>query len=139
MTPIVVIELAGEPRGKGRPRFVRGTGVAFTPSATRKHEAALRYAAQQEMNGRPPFDTALVITVVATFAVPVSWSKRKRADALSGTLPHVKAPDCDNLLKCVDALNGVTWIDDKQITRAVVIKQYGERPSLRIEISGAVS
>jgi Holliday junction resolvase RusA-like endonuclease len=132
----IIVELAGEPKGKGRPRFTRN-GIAFTPAATRKHEAALRFAAQEEMNGRPPLDGALAVTVTATFPIPLSWSKRKRAAAIAGSLPHVKAPDADNLLKVADALNGVAWVDDKQITRAVIIKQYGERPCLRIEIEPA--
>jgi hypothetical protein len=33
-----------------------------------------------------------------------------------------------------DALNQVVWRDDKQVTHATVVKQYGERPSLKIEI-----
>jgi len=132
----IVIELAGEPRGKGRPRFARN-GVTYTSTATRRHEAALRFAAQQEMNGRPPLAGALAVTVTATFPIPLSWSKRKRVAAIAGSLPHVKAPDADNLLKVTDALNGVAWVDDKQITRAVIIKKYGERPCLRIEIEPA--
>jgi Holliday junction resolvase RusA-like endonuclease len=59
---------------------------------------------------------------------------RKRAAALAGSLPHIKTPDVDNLLKTIDALNEICWRDDKQVTHATVVKQYGERPSLRIEI-----
>jgi Holliday junction resolvase RusA-like endonuclease len=131
-TPIV-IEIAGEPRGKGRPRFTR-QGHAFTPAATRSYESAIRYAGQEEMNGAPPLDGALAVVVTATFPVPASWSMRKRAAALSGSIPHTKTPDCDNLLKTIDALNQICWLDDKQITHATVIKQYGERPNLKIEI-----
>ena len=36
MSPIV-IEIAGEPRGKGRPRFAR-SGHTYTPAATRAYE-----------------------------------------------------------------------------------------------------
>jgi Holliday junction resolvase RusA-like endonuclease len=129
----IVIEIAGEPRGKGRPRFTR-QGHAYTPAATRSYESVIRFAAQEEMNGAPPLEGALAVVVTATFPVPSSWSMRKRAAALSGSLPHIKTPDVDNLLKVVDALNQVCWLDDKQITCASVIKQYGERPSLRIEI-----
>jgi Holliday junction resolvase RusA-like endonuclease len=134
MTAPIVIELSGEPKGKGRPRFARG--VTYTPRATRAYETAIRYAAAQKMNGRPPLTGALTVTVTATFPVPVSWSNRKRAAALAGSLPHVTAPDADNLLKITDALNQVVWLDDKQIIRATVIKQYGGRPSLRIEVAG---
>lgn len=132
VTPIV-IEIAGEPRGKGRPRFTR-QGHAFTPAATRSYESAIRYAAQEEMNGAPPLDGALAVVVTATFPVPSSWSMRKRAAALSGSLAHITKPDCDNLLKTIDALNEICWRDDKQITHATVVKHYGERPNLKIEI-----
>jgi Holliday junction resolvase RusA-like endonuclease len=134
MTAPIVIELSGEPKGKGRPRFARN-GRVYTPAATRAYESTLRFAAQEEMNGRPPLDGALAVTVTATFPIPISWSARKRASALAGSLPHVKAPDCDNLLKCTDALNQIVWRDDKQIIKARVVKRYGERPSLRIEIT----
>jgi Holliday junction resolvase RusA-like endonuclease len=130
----IVIEIAGEPRGKGRPRFTR-TGHAFTPAATRAYESAIRYAAQLEMNSRPPFAGALEVRVAATFPVPISWSKRKREAALAGTVPHITKPDCDNLLKCIDALNQIVFADDKQIVHAVVIKRYGDRPCLHIEVS----
>ncbi|MGO8923895.1 MAG: RusA family crossover junction endodeoxyribonuclease [Xanthobacteraceae bacterium] len=129
----IVIEIAGEPKGKGRPRFTRG-GHAYTPTITRNFEATLRLAAEQEMNGQPPIEGALAVVVTATFSIPLSWSKRKRAAALVGSLPHTKTPDVDNLLKVVDALNQICWLDDRQIVHAIVIKQYGERPSLKIEI-----
>ena len=129
----IVIEIAGEPRGKGRPRFTR-QGHAFTPTRTRSYKSAIRYAAQEEMNGAAPLEGALAVIVTATFPVPLSWSKRNRAAALAGSLAHTKTPDCDNLLKTIDALNQICWLDDKQITHATVVKQYGERPSLRIEI-----
>jgi Holliday junction resolvase RusA-like endonuclease len=132
VTPIV-IEIAGEPRGKGRPRFTR-QGHAFTPAATRSYEAAIRYAAQEEMNGAALLECALAVIVTATFPIPLSWSKRQRAAALAGSVPHTKTPDCDNLLKTIDALNQICWLDDKQITHATILKRYGERPSLKIEI-----
>ena len=50
-------------------------------------------------------------------------------------LSHIKKPDCDNLLKCVDALNQIVFVDDRQIVRAIVAKRYGERPCLKIEIA----
>jgi Holliday junction resolvase RusA-like endonuclease len=129
----IIIEIGGEPKGKGRPRFARN-GHTYTPAATRVYETAIRFVAQAQMNGRPPLQGALSIVVTATFPIPSSWSKRKREAALAGLLPHTSAPDADNLLKITDALNQIVWCDDKQITRATVIKQYGKRPSLRIEV-----
>jgi Holliday junction resolvase RusA-like endonuclease len=129
---VITIEIVGAPRGKGRPRFAR-SGHTYTPAATRSYEAAIRYAAQQQMCGRPPLEGALEVMVAATFPVPISWSRRKHEAALAGAFPHVTKPDVD--LKVVDALNQIVFADDRQITHATVVKRYGDRPCLKIEIS----
>jgi Holliday junction resolvase RusA-like endonuclease len=130
-TGTIVVELAGEPKGKGRPRFAR-SGVAYTPANTRRFEGALRYAAQEEMNGAAPLEGPLAVKVTAVFPIPTSWSKRKRQAALDGAVAHICKPDVDNLIKSIDSLNQVCWVDDKQV--AAVIKLYGERSCTRIEI-----
>jgi Holliday junction resolvase RusA-like endonuclease len=132
----IIIELAGEPRGKGRPRFT-ANGIAYTPPKTRAHEAALRFAAQAEMNGRPPVEGPIRVKVCATFQVPASWPKKKRAAALAGHLHHTTRPDWDNVAKMLDALAQVVWRDDRQIVSAIVTKKYGERPALRIEVEAS--
>ena len=40
------------------PRFVRKTGIAFTPSHVRKYEATARFATSEAMNRRPPLGRA---------------------------------------------------------------------------------
>ncbi len=132
----IIIELAGEPKGKGRPRFVRKTGIAFTPTATRNYEAGLRLAAQDAMAGRAPLDGPVIVTIDAFFPVPASWSRKKREAALAGSLLPQSKPDLDNLMKGLDSLNEVVFRDDKQITDATVRKRYSDRPRLRIEIIG---
>jgi Holliday junction resolvase RusA-like endonuclease len=131
----IIIELVGEPRGKGRPRFVRKTGVAFTPAATRNYEASLRLAAQDVMAGRAPMEGAISVVIDAYFPVPTSGPRRKREAALTGAVrPQVK-PDLDNIIKNFDALNEIVCRDDKQIVDATVRKSYSDRPRLRIEIT----
>jgi len=131
----ITIRLGGVPKGKGRPRFVRATGHAFTPAATRSYEAALRLAAQDVMGDRAPLSGPLRVIVAASFAIPRSWSKRKRLDALVGTLRPTVKPDLDNLLKCLDALNGVVFDDDKQVVDATVLKTYADRPELTVQVT----
>jgi Holliday junction resolvase RusA-like endonuclease len=133
----IVIELAGEPRGKGRPRFVRATGHAFTPAATRSYESALRLAGQQVMNGANPLDGPLAVEVLAWMTVPASWSKRKRDAALNGAVKPTGRPDVDNLLKVLDSLNTVVWRDDRQIVWCSVAKMYASRPCLQIKVEAA--
>lgn len=134
MAAPIVIRLDGEPVGKGRPRFVRETGHAYTPAHTRSYEVALRLAGQDAIGIREPLEGPLAVYVEALFPVPASWSKKKRAEALAGRVQPTVKPDADNLLKVLDALNEVVWRDDKQIVEAHVLKRYSAKPALVIEV-----
>lgn len=134
MALILEIVLDGTPKGKGRPRFARATGRAFTPAATRSYEAALRYAAQEEQGDAPPLTGPLTVEIEARMPIPQSWPKKRRADALAGRTVPTGTPDVDNLMKTVDALNGVVWLDDAQVADARVRKVFGEKPSLTIRV-----
>lgn len=134
MTSPLVIELPGIPRGKQRPRFSRRSGTTYTPAQTATHELNLAYAAKIAMDGRKPLSGPLYVTVEAIMPIPQSWSKKKKAAAISGDVQPTVTPDADNLLKCTDALNQIVWIDDKQIVDCRVSKRYGERPMLRISV-----
>lgn len=134
MSDIITIRLAGLPKGKGRPRFVRATGAAFTPAATRSYESHLRMAAQDVMGGRAPVEGALKVCVFASFPIPASWPKKRRQAALAGTARPTSKPDADNLLKILDALNQVVWRDDSQIVDGFVRKLYSETPELVVTV-----
>jgi len=61
-----------------------------------------------------PVSCPIIITVIFTFSMPKSWSKKKKALMLNR--PHTQKPDIDNCLKfCFDALNEKLWLDDSQI------------------------
>lgn len=119
----------GEPIGKGRARF--GNGRAYTPAKTRKWEDLAATCARIAHGAKPPFGGPTAITVVATFSIPKSWSKAKRA----ATRSHISKPDGSNVLKAVeDALNDVIWVDDSQIVRATVEKRYGDVPGVSVTV-----
>src|SRR6266516_1151141 len=99
MTGPITILIAGEPVAKGRPRFVRKTGIAFTPAHVRKFEAHGRLAAQVAMNGRPPLEGPVRLELVAELPIPVSWSQKKQARAITGDVLPISRPDLDNYLK----------------------------------------
>jgi Holliday junction resolvase RusA-like endonuclease len=128
----IQIELAGVPVGKGRPRFVRATGRAYTPDKTRRFESDLRLAAQEAMAGRAPLEGPVGISIYASFPVPQSWSRKKREQALLSIIRPTTKPDADNLLKACDALNQVVFRDDSQIVSASIEKDYSDRPRLSI-------
>lgn len=133
----IVISLPGVPRGKGRPRFVRATGHAFTPAKTRSYESLLQGAAISAMEGHPPFDGPVSVAVLAYFPVPTSWPRKRREMALHGEIRPTTRPDADNLLKVVDSMNAVVFRDDKQIVQASVEKLYSYEPRLEVRVRAA--
>ena len=133
---MIVIDLPGLPRGKGRPRFSTRNGFAraYTDAQTESYEGALRLAASVAMVGLEPLQGPLSMSVVATFPVPASWSKKKQQAALSGSVWPTGRPDADNLMKVSDALNAIVFRDDAQIISASILKQYGRLTGLRIVV-----
>lgn len=131
----IIIRLAGEPKGKARPRFSRASGRAFTPAHTAKYEAALRVAAQDAMGERAPLTEALAVTVIAALPIAASWSKVKQQRARDGLIRPTKRPDVDNFAKSLDGLNEVVFRDDAQIVELTVRKVFSDKPELRIEVT----
>jgi Holliday junction resolvase RusA-like endonuclease len=132
---MIVIEHFGVPKGKGRPRFSRKTGSPYTPTTTRSYEAALCKAARAIMGKRALLEGPLHVRCIAAFPIMPSWTKKKKEAARVGDELPTKKPDADNILKMLDALNGVVWNDDCQIVKAEIEKFYSERPMFRIEVS----
>jgi Holliday junction resolvase RusA-like endonuclease len=136
------IELPGVPLGKGRPRgrIVMPRNKApfisfYTPAASAAYETALKWVGRVAMRSRKPFTGALQVAVTAHMPVPESWSETKRGKALAGEIrPSVK-PDADNILKMLDGLNTVVWVDDAQIVDARILKIYSAAPKLVIEVT----
>lgn len=133
----------GEPVAKGRPRFsVRKSkdGGAYvsvrTPDKTVIYENQVKLEYREQTGGfKFPDDAMLEIEIEAYFSIPKSASKKKRAAMLTGEIRPTKRPDADNVLKCMDALNGIAFRDDSQIVRAVVDKFYDAAPGLIITIT----
>lgn len=141
---MIVVELPGEPRGKGRPRSRIARGKAgqqfvavYTDAQTRAYEKALAWAGKIAMGAREPLTGPLAVAVEAVMGVPASWSRPKRDSALAGVVRPTGAPDVDNMLKVIDGLHGIVFENDSQIVEAKISKRYGENPRLHIEISEA--
>jgi len=68
-------------------------------------------------------------------AVPTSWSRRKRDEALSGALHATGRPDVDNCSKlALDALNGIIWKDDAQVCQLNIVRRYAEAPRAVLKV-----
>lgn len=113
-----------EPKGKGRPRFNK-FGHAYTPKDTRDYEEYVRYCFASAYPIAEPIDTPVKITIVAYHGIPKSYSKRRAEDCFNDVERPTKKPDVDNIAKAIlDALNGVAWLDDKQVIAMRVIKTW---------------
>ena len=126
--------ITGQPVAKGRIRFARKTGHAYTPEKTVAYETKLALAAQEKMNGEPPIEGPLKVTVLAEMQIAASWPKWKREAAEHGSVLPVGRPDADNYAKILDSLNFVVWVDDSQIVDLTVRKRYSTQPQLTIDV-----
>lgn len=127
----------GVPIAKGRPRMTTRGGFAraYTPAKTVAYEGMVALAGQEAMDGTAPLDGPLRLEIVATFPIPASWSKKKRADAIEHTAWHTSRPDGDNILKAIgDGLNGVCWTDDSRIASSEIAKRYGVIPGVEVRV-----
>lgn len=127
----------GQPVPKGRPKFARrGKGViAYTPEKTAAYEALVQRAASAAMAGRLPTARPVRLTVHLALEIPSSWSKKRRALAIAGTICATKKPDADNVLKGLkDGCNGIVWNDDAQVVHIELRKAYGEVPHAAVTV-----
>ena len=122
----ITFTLPGGPQGKGRPRYVRRTGRAYTPDKTVAYEELVRQRFLEAANGQDFGEGPVFVLIRAIFPIPKSFSKKKTEQAMKGTLYPTKKPDWDNIGKIIcDALNGIAYKDDSQVVIATVVKAYG--------------
>jgi Holliday junction resolvase RusA-like endonuclease len=126
----VTIAISGEPVPKGRARMTR-KGFIYTPSHTRKYEAFARLTAQHAMGDRPPIIGPVRIELLVELPIPQSWSQRKKAAAITGSIRPVGRPDLDNFTKALfDAINTLVICDDAQIVELRAVKRYSASPKM---------
>lgn len=128
--------IPGKPQGKGRPRTrVHGAWAQlYTPEKTRNYEAQVKAIYESTYPRAEMLEGALKATIKATFAVPVSATKAKRAQMLHDVW-FTKKCDADNIAKIVlDPLNGLAYADDSQVAQLIVTKEYGEQEQVHVTL-----
>lgn len=133
----VSFTVPGQPVGKGRPRASRSErGVRMhTPEKTVRYENLVATAAHGAMRGAEPLEGACSVVMDIRLMVPMSWSAKKRQQALDGQILPTKKPDADNVIKAVfDALNGIVWQDDVQVVQLQASKRYSATPGVAVVI-----
>jgi len=125
--------ILGDPVAKGRPRFNRVTGHAYTPGKTANWEARAVETFSCGWNGGPT-EARAELEVTAVFARP---KRLMRAKDPQGRVPHLSRPDADNVLKAVgDAIEKAGVLrNDSQAWRTLASKVYASKTeSPRVEV-----
>ena len=127
----MILTLYGKPQPKERPKVYNGHGI--TPTKTRQYEARLAEAWRAKYP--TPVETPVSMNVTFYLPTPTSWSKKKKELAERGIIRPTSRPDVDNLVKIIlDGLNGVAYLDDKQVVEVYASKWYSEDPRTDVRI-----
>lgn len=131
----IFLTIPGEPKGKGRPKFVRkGNFVStYTPETTVNYENLVKICYKQFYSIM--LEGELEANITAYFTIPKSVSNKKRIEMITGLINPTKKPDADNIAKIIlDSLNGIAYKDDSQIVKLNVIKKWSDKPRVELEI-----
>lgn len=103
--------------GKGRARFMKGSGRAYTPRKTADAMESIRAAYAAAGGAKAPDGAEVSVHITTIRPLPKTAPKSVEDE------PDIHRPDADNVAKLVlDALNGTAWDDDAQVTDLVVGK-----------------
>ena len=118
-----MVMVYGKIKGKARPRFFNGHAV--TPKDTVNYENLVRFCYKQQ-DGRK-LEGAIRVVMYIYYKIPNSYSKKRIQAIREGREYPCKKPDIDNCIKIIlDALNGIAYEDDKQVTELTVLKRWTE-------------
>jgi len=134
----IAFTVYGEPQGKARPRFTR-IGRVYTPVKTTSYEKEIAEKFRENSRIRKPLETDLKITIDAFFEPCKSYSQKRKEKCLANIEKPNKRPDIDNIAKAVlDGLNGIAYLDDKQIVTLKVRKRYSSAARIEVVITEEV-
>jgi len=132
MTLQIIFSVEGNPQGKARARFTK-TGHAYTPQKTVDYENDIAIKAKQAMGSSDPLETPVAVYVYANYAIPASYSNKRKEACLNRSERPTKKPDADNICKAVcDAMNGIVYKDDSQVVSLHFTKRYDTVASVHI-------
>lgn len=145
----ITFTIPGKPRGQGRPRAtaIGKSARVYKAKNDRLYESRVQEAfyAAVAASGEEwkPLKGPVLLWVTAVYAPPSSMKKAHRAwfqehvDWLLRLQPvhRTQRPDLSNVVKAVeDGLQGLGFLDDKQIIFISACKQYGSDSYVEVTI-----
>jgi len=135
---MIIFTIPGEPVAQGRPRFttVNGHARAYDAPKSAEFKNLVSMMAASKMQDLPPSEKPFEVCISVTRSIPASWSKKKKQQALEGTVVPTSRPDIDNYIKAVlDGLNGIVFKDDGQVVYVCASKGYGDTPGTTVALT----
>lgn len=134
----IEFEVKGKIKAKQSVKFTRG-GTKYTPSDIVEYANFVKLSFMSkypEWDADLCKDKQLKAEINVYMTIPKGFSKKKKEQALAGQIRPTVKPDCDNIAKNInDALNGIVYPDDKQITSLLVNKYYSANEYVNVKIS----
>jgi len=122
---MIEFKVQGKPQPKQRPRF--SNGHVYTPSKTKSYESIVGWKCR-EVYKRPPIDKPVTVSLEINLALP-KRTKDKVGDWC------MKNTDIDNVGKVIlDSLNGIAYLDDKQLVELNVTKKWNSSDYVVVKI-----
>ena len=114
--------------GKQRPRYSSKTHRMYTPTKTSTFEEKVKWSFKSKYNIETELSTKpFKAKIIAIF--------EKKREELITKVDYIKKPDADNIAKIIlDALNGLAYKDDSQVSLLLVQKDYGTENKIIVEL-----
>ena len=133
----ITFTVQGEPHGKARPKFNSESKRTYTPKPTVEYEKLVRQS-YSTSNGGKRLEGEIEAYITAFYQIPKSAKKSLKEAMERGDVAPTKKPDVDNVAKSIlDALNGLAYTDDSQITTLTVRKVYSWNPCVEVALREA--
>ena len=120
--------------GKERPRKGK-CGKFYTPDKTKNFEELVKWSFTSKYNIATQPSTKPFGAMITVIYKPAESLSNKKKEELIKSFWHTKKPDADNIAKSIlDALNGLAYKDDSQVSALTVIKNYGLEDKIYVEM-----
>lgn len=131
-----MIIIDGVPIAKKRPRFSRQGNRVRTFSCQKHDEAKIKWELQKQMADKQLLkcvEAPISVQMSIHTPIPKTWSQKRLKEVLGK--PDITRPDIDNYAKAyLDAMNGIVYGDDNQVTELWCEKIYSDKPKVIISI-----
>lgn len=122
-------------KGKQRPKFNRYSGKVYTPQQTINYENWVKTCFLEQCGEIKPLEKPLKVIINSYYEMPKSVSKKKKMQMLRNEIVPTVKPDLDNIAKSIlDSLNGLAYLDDKQVVYLEVAKFYSDNAYVLVSI-----